>query len=205
MKGLLYFLAGLAIGAGASYLYCKSVYERQIEEDRDSIKESFKNLYENHGDIFHDEEKKEESKSFDPSNETVEQKEAIFARRKEDIRDYTKKITELGYATISDEDLETEKESYRPPYIISDEDFGEESYQTIGITYYSDGILADDHDDVMEDVANTVGQGALDYLNNSSETAVYVRNERLGVDYEVLYDHRKYSDIYSIKSHQEED
>lgn len=205
MKELLYFAGGVAIGAAISYLYCKRVYDAQIKEDRDSIKESFENLYKNHGEYIHHEEDTQEEPTQD---ETPAQVAAKFARHKDSISKYLNKTQELGYSgtsEVSDEDLQKAKEQFKPPYIISEEDFGEDDRQCIGVFYYSDGILAEDNDDVIEDIANTVGQSALDYLNNSDEFNVYVRNERLGVDYEVMYDVRKYADIAAIKNRQKED
>lgn len=82
------------------------------------------------------------------------------------------------------------------PYVISPDEFGQdESYETISLTYYADGVLADDDDEMVEDVENLVGFDSLNHFGEYEDDSVFVRNDRLKCDYEILLDHRKYTDV----------
>ena len=82
------------------------------------------------------------------------------------------------------------------PYVISPDEFSEnEDYETESLTYYSDGILADDRDNII-DIDMVVGRESLNHFGEYEDDSVFVRNEELKTDYEILLDTRRYSDIY---------
>ena len=44
------------------------------------------------------------------------------------------------------------------PYVISPEEFGDfDEYTKLSLTYYSDGVLADENDEIVDDIDETVG------------------------------------------------
>ena len=81
------------------------------------------------------------------------------------------------------------------PYVITPEEFDEEGYETISLTYYADGVLTDEQDFPIEDVEDTVGNDALNSFGEYEDDSVYVRDDDKGIDYEILLDVRKYSDL----------
>ena len=82
------------------------------------------------------------------------------------------------------------------PYTISPEDFGEEDgYDTETLTYYDDGILADDQDNLIESVDKMVGLESLAKFGEYEDDVVYVRNEQYKCDYEILIDLRRWEDV----------
>lgn len=82
------------------------------------------------------------------------------------------------------------------PYVIAPEEFGEmDDYETVSLTYYSDGVLTDDFDNEIEDVEGMVGEDSLDHFGEYEDDSVFVRNDRYKTDYEILLDLRKYSDV----------
>ena len=96
-----------------------------------------------------------------------------------------------------DEDME-----YDDPYVISPDDFDEnDSYDRIGLTYYSDGTVVDDCDEVLDDDEIDVQIGR-DWINSFGEygddDVIHVRNEQSKTDYEIVRDPRKYSEAYPI-------
>ena len=92
------------------------------------------------------------------------------------------------------------------PYDISPDEFGEfDDYEKISLTYYKDQILADDGDEPIEDIDEVVGSESLNCFGEYEDDAVFVRNDRLKCDYEILLDHRKYSDVVQRKPYQMED
>ena len=87
-------------------------------------------------------------------------------------------------------------------YIIAPEEFGEfEDYEKISLTYYSDDILADENDDPVDEFEDIVGEDFPDHFGEYEDDSVFIRNDRLKSDYEILYDSRKYSDVVKLQPH----
>ena len=91
------------------------------------------------------------------------------------------------------------KEEDKPaPYVISPDEFGGvEEYEKISLSYYADGILADDDDEVMENADEIVGLDSLTHFGEYEDDSVFVRNDVMKCDYEILLDHRNYKDVAS--------
>lgn len=88
------------------------------------------------------------------------------------------------------------------PYIIRPEEFGEDNdYETVSLTYYDDGVLTDEYDEILEDedVEEQVGKESLKHFGEYEDDSVFVRNDALQTDYEILLDHRKYYDVNPSK------
>ncbi len=91
------------------------------------------------------------------------------------------------------------------PHIITPEEFGEiEDYDTISLTLYSDGVVADDADKPIEDVDEVIGKESLDHFGEYEDDSVFVRNDKLKCDYEVLIDERQYAQILEEKPYLKE-
>lgn len=89
----------------------------------------------------------------------------------------------------SDEyDLDLSNQGTDRPYIISNEMFedSELQYNQTTLTYYEgDGVLVDDRDQPLT-IKPTLGEGTLKFGNASGDVnLVYIRNEKLEVDFEV--------------------
>lgn len=202
------FLIGAAAGAGGSWYYFKRKYERIAQEEIDSVKERFSNSI--HVVVKDGDKKEEAPKEQKPAYET-----------KPDIMDYAKRLSTEGYrkdySNLSNEDEDEDdketappppQESYtgaktnyaKDPYVISPDEFGEyDDYSKISLTYYADNMIADDNDEPLEDVEGTIGWESLMRFGEYEDDALHVRNERLKVDYEILKDLRKYSDVLEDK------
>lgn len=85
------------------------------------------------------------------------------------------------------------------PYVISPEEFGiyDEEYERISLTYFSDGILADDANNELskEEIEDLVGLDSITHFGEHEDDAVHVRNDRLKTDYEILRDLRTYEEV----------
>ena len=91
------------------------------------------------------------------------------------------------------------------PYVISPEEFGEfEDYERISLSYYADQVLADEDDEKVDDADNVVGLESLTHFGEFEDDSVFVRNDRLKCDYEILLDQRTYSDVMKQRPHQME-
>jgi hypothetical protein len=83
------------------------------------------------------------------------------------------------------------------PEVITPAEFGEFGYPTSSLTYYADGVLEDEYFDVIpyEDIDNMIGLESLTHFGEFEDDSVFVRNDRLETDFEILRDPRNYSDV----------
>ena len=92
------------------------------------------------------------------------------------------------------------------PYVISPEEFGEfEEYEKISLTYYADQVLTDENNEEVDDVEEIVGEESLTHFGEYEDDSVFVRNDRLKCDYEILLDQRNYSDVTKTMPHRVEE
>ena len=83
------------------------------------------------------------------------------------------------------------------PYLITVDEFMEdrEEFDKQAVTYFEgDDSLCDDRDMLIEDIERNIGRDNLEYFGRYSRDSniVYVRNERISVDFEIAYDPRTY-------------
>ena len=92
------------------------------------------------------------------------------------------------------------------PYVITAESFTDEhpDFEKLSLAYYDDDdTLADEQEEVITDVYELIGDEALTRFGDGSEDPdiVFVRNERLGVDYEIARLFRSYAEaIMGLKA-----
>lgn len=92
-------------------------------------------------------------------------------------------------------DDEEEDEEVPEPYVIEWEDYDENGYATETLYYFDDGVLTDSISGTKLDIDETIGKNSVQQLLDSGEDYIYVRNDWLGIDYEVLRDRRNYSEV----------
>lgn len=187
------FIFGAAVGSVVTWAYTKKKYERIAQEEIDSVKEVFARREKSEVEVVN--EKEPQTKETDDA----------------DYDDYKKEVEDSGYTTYpggrseftvpDDED----KEYFVQAYVISPDEFGEnDDYEKFSLTYYADQVLADDNDDIIEDIEATVSYEALSHFGEYEDDSVFVRNDIRKCDYEILLDHRKYSDVVKTKPHSTE-
>ncbi len=107
-------------------------------------------------------------------------------------------IEECAYTHKKGEEADTLKSH---PYVISPDEFGEnDTYDQISLTLYSDGILTDDDNNIVEDVDDTVGIESLNHFGEYEADSVFVRNDLRKADFEILLDTRAFTDVYQQRS-----
>lgn len=174
------FTIGAAIGATTAWYITKKRYEQIAQEEIDSVKDTFSKLYKREEDDVTSEE------TSDDSDE--EEDEGLS------VMEYAVKLRQEGY-TNTDVGRQN-KPVADAPYVIPPESFDElEGYSVRSLTYYSDNVLADDDDRIVEDVEALVGSDSLNHFGEYEDDSVFVRNDRLKCDFEILYDNRKYADV----------
>lgn len=174
------FLFGAAIGSVVTWYCVKDKYAQYANEEIESVKE-----------MFSARNAKKEEKNPIPDNS---------GKDGESIAAYAKKLAEEGYTNYSNaETIPEDKPVVKKPYVIPPEEFGEAGYDRISFTLYADKVLADDGDMPVEDVEGTVGIDSLSHFGEYEDDSVFVRNDRLKVDYEILLSQRTYAEVVESK------
>ena len=191
-KGIAFlaFIAGAGVGSVCTWQLLKRKYEQIAQEEIDSVKAVFA-------------EKKPETVIRKEENENLDKDNKIKAdqaKLKPDLINYAAKLAEEGYTNYASATNKNEKEEkvnmVEKPYIISPEEFGDfDEYTKLSLTYYSDEVLADENDEIVDDIDETVGADFADHFGEYEDDSVFVRNDRLKCDYEILRDNRSYSDV----------
>lgn len=199
-KGLYFmmFIAGAAVSSAVTWYCVKKKYEKIAQEEIDSVKVVFAQKE----GVSQVEESKAEEKMAAGVRQTAKQ-----AKEKPDIIKYASFIQKysgnINKEKVMNDDIsnqEGEEEDImkdKEPYVIAPEEFGEfEDYEKISLTYYADGVLADDGDEIVDDVEETVGD-ALWHFGEYEDDSVFVRCDEQKCDYEILLDQRNFSDVIS--------
>lgn len=183
-REFLSFVIGLAIGVVSSALYFRGKTQEEVDEVRS----------------FYLSKVGENEATENTEAETVEEKVfREFNATKPEIRDYINTLRERKYVDYSktaepDDSSAKVPDVIADPYVISIDDFGqEEGYDTITLTAYSDGTIANYADDELEDPESTIGEDILSKFGD--EDVVYIRNDRLKADFEVVRDNRTYVEV----------
>ena len=181
MKGLLIFAAGLAVGAVTGALVIKNKVLADAKAEVEEVRAYYRSKQQERG-VKEVEETKEEVK------ETEETKEETVKFDRNTYINYNKMARE--YQTSKDSTFADD------PYIIDPEEFGENpEYDTMTLTYFADGVLVDDVDDLVDEPDVVVGLENLKVLGDYGASSVYIRNDIYRTDYEVIKDDWNYSDI----------
>ena len=181
LSNLFIFTAGAAIGSAVTWKLVKDKYARLAQEEIEAVRE----VYMKHdNDTVNDESVAEEPKAVIP----------------ESVPEFTEQ-ERVDYANIANSyNNNNEKgvpEPVKRPYVISPEMFEEGEYQAVSLTYYADGTVEDDFYDVLSDdeIEKKIGLDFMNHYGEYEEDTVFVRNDEEETDYEIMRDHRNYSDV----------
>lgn len=176
-------LLGGAIGVISVWKHLDAKYKKIADEEIESVKETFSSF--NHVDML-------DHSSIHPDGIA---KESHFP--KPNLSDYMDILSKNGYHANNKVEAKVTKEA---PYVISPDAFGEmDDYSRISLTYYADGVLADEDDEIIDDIDISVGKESLKHFGDYEDDSVFVRNDTRKCDYEILLDLRKYSDVLKQK------
>lgn len=197
------FFAGAAVGGATVWYITKERYAQLAEEEINSVKEAY----------AHREQKKEKvdevmQRYRGEGEDTDEPKTPVVTAKlaeKESISEYAKRVQNgapMEYSkTVVPPKAETREEPVQSensgdvPYVISPDEFDElDGYTPISLTYFADGVLADEYGVIVDNMEEIVGDG-LNHFGEYEEDAVYVRNDAKRCDYEILKDERKYAEF----------
>lgn len=203
ITNVLMFAAGAAIGSAVTWKLVKTRYERIVQEEIESVKTAFTDMM----TVRQDE--TEETEESDESDPKAQQKQTridwseLEDLEEEDDEEYEPNEEDMAEYKQLTANYNNEKggvdNMVRDPYVIAPYDFGElDGYHTIELTYYADDILEDDSYEIINDVDELIGPKALHTFGEYEDDAVFVRNERLHTDFQILKDYRTYAEARSI-------
>lgn len=205
---LFIFAAGALVGSFAAWRYAKKYYQKIADDEIESMKEWLARRVDEYG-IDDKPEEKTPDENANPASPSA----------KPDLKEYAAMLKDLGYADYTDyarkpeannAPKEAEEEEVEDTsdyiYVIKPEIFGEEDgYEEVSLTHYADGVLTDEQDNPIEDVDGMVGADYADYFGVYEDDSVFVRNELLKTDFEILADQRNFSDLGKNMSYSTED
>lgn len=171
----LIFAAGASIGSVVTWKLLNAKYAQRAEQEIKEVKEYYEGKYESDEETSY--------KKWADENPDL---------AKEEKAEYLELVTNYNGEKGGSESMTVGT----PPYVIPPEEFDmEDDYDTETLTYYTDDVLADDSDNIIEDIENTVGKDFASHFGEFEDDTVFVRNERLKTDYEICKDYRPYSDV----------
>lgn len=194
------FAAGVLTGSLCTWYSTKKYYEKIANDEIESMKEWLARRVE-------EQDEKAEEQSSEPAEKSTS------PSMKPNLMEYAAMVKDLGYTDYSRRTEEPEKEAKEDeevdemdrPYVIEPEEFGECDYEEVSLTHYADGVLTDEQDNPIEDVDSMVGEDYAEHFGEYEDDSVFVRNDRMQTDFEILADQRNYSDLDKNKSYPTED
>lgn len=173
------FVAGAVVGSAVTWKLVKTKYEKIAQQEIDSVIKEFNRMKE--GIEPRIEEELAEEKD-DPDERKVE------------YTNYKSLIRDSGYNYEEEFDEEEDKEMIEP-YVIPPYEFDENGYETVTLYYYACGTLADQFDEIVNDIDELIGEDSLSHFGEYEKDSVHVRNDNLKTDYEILKDRRRFSEV----------
>lgn len=189
------FAVGAAIGSAVTWKVTKTRYERIVQEEIESVKEAFFGMQPSaheQSEEDTDEEDEERPEQLERPHQInwkeLEDLDEEYDPDDDDLNEYEKLVNkytnEKGGAT----------EVAKEPYVISPYDFNENGFRVMELTYYADDILEDEDHEIVTDVDELLGKGSLNTFGEYEDDSVFVRNEKLKIDFQILRDPRTYEE-----------
>lgn len=196
---ILVFLAGAACGSLITWKLVKDKYEKIANEEIEAVREVYMSDKEDKEETPKEELSEDED---DPDGDPELQK---YIKQKEDFDEYRALLNRNLYVADSLEhskkgadmiDEYIDKYLEAKPYVIAPSDVDDEvDYEYEELSYYEDGVLANDWLEVIHEIEEYIGYESLKFFGEHEPDVVYVRNDKMKKDFKVTYEHAKYSDV----------
>ena len=207
---VLMFAAGAAIGSLVTWKVVKTKYEQIVQEEIESVKKVFaETLVDIHtqedGNIEEDDEERPTAPAGQICWDELEDlDEEEYEADEADLNEYERLTNYYTNEKGGPENMVND--TAKQPYVIAPYDFGElDGYHTFELTYYADDILEDEDYNIVPNADELLGPKALTTFGEYEEDAVFVRNEGLRSDFQILKDYRTYAEARSIGPNQVDD
>lgn len=185
LNNVIAFAMGACIGALVTWKIVDKKYKQIAQDEIEAMSEYYRKKKESA--VAEDEEAyiESESERCEELREGVLIGGAIDIPVPQEYKDLASQYSETEVNPMDDR-----------PYVIPPEAYGElDGYECVSLNYYTDGVVADDFDEIVSDVDDIIGEDSLTHFGEYEDDAVFVRNDRLRCDYEILRDTRKFSEL----------
>ena len=208
LLNILVFTVGAAVGSAVTWKLVKNKYEQIANEEIASVKEEYADLLGRMKTKLQEDRNCENSTDAgnniytdDYDQAEYDELASIYRSSDEDEEDEDEEDeedSEEGGKWDLDED---EVPYMNAPYVITPDDFSSSppGYNAQPLNYFADGVLADDWGVVL-DLDETIGEDSVEHFGEYVDDVVYVRDERLEIDYEVTRDPRTYKESLNRNS-----
>lgn len=205
-------VASFAVGGAAAWFYQKRQYEDLIQNEIDQFKADYAARMKPLVEARANEEAKTISESIIAreaySPPVVDTGDGVEVTA-EDIKDAIESnVFNSDYPDIPEWDQEAEEDSRRngKPFILSKHEYyeGVLGFTQMHLTFYEeDDVLADEEDQLVPDVEETVGQDNLQKFGYGSgdPRILYIRNETKQIDFEITRDKGSYASAMGFIQH----
>lgn len=194
------FVIGAAAGSAVTWWFTKKHYERITDQEIADMREYY-------------------GVRYGEATEAVDEDDDEYIVREEDlpeqpvagdIRKLAKMTQDLGYTdyakptatAVSSTEDKSEPEPGRFEVISPEEYDTMEGFDTEELTYYADGVMTDENDEIM-DADEIVGMDPAEHFGEYEDDSVHIRDHKMKIDYEILRDPRTYSDAWSVNNPRE--
>lgn len=196
IKESIIFVVGAAAGAASTYFILKERFEQQANQEVEEAKAYYKELYST-GAVINTENAEELP---EPIEEKVVKVDPMKRKEEKEEPDYNDIIDKLNYNKYSTDvpDSEGARRPAKKPYQISMDDYNVDTTQVKKIIscFEEDGICMDnDTKEILENVAKDIGMDNIELIGMNGEDEIYVRNEQLGIDYNIVSEPGSYEDF----------
>lgn len=202
LVGVGVFFSGCVVGAVVGQQLLKKRYADIAESEIDSMRAYF--------------ERASVRKQPDPDNEIIEQeldfrhipiasvRSSLDNNKYEQAKKNYNLVSQIEDEPVPDVLVEAVIQDVidqSEPYLIDDIQYAEECdhFAKIGLVYYLDDVLCDENEEMLDDIAHTIGQHAYDLLTRHPVN-MWVRNESMSVDYEIIVMNGTFNDITEEES-----
>lgn len=190
--GVIGFVLGAAAGSLVTWKLIEKKYMDMADEEIQSVKEMYARKRCVDADKSEDTPVSNKVRTFneDELRRVVELVTPYMESPVDDKPDYTaySQAKQTETKDTDETDIPSEK-----PYIISPDEFDEIGYTICELTYYSGNrVLVDEDGEPIENPERTVGTDFSNHFGEYEDDAVFVRNDRLMSDYQILLDRGAY-------------
>lgn len=218
MKKYLYFIVGATVGSLVTWKLVEKKYRDLAEEEINSVKELYKEKIAEKSEFNKqkvDEIKDDiQKKEVEKNNRELERiiKSSNYATGTDLTEEETESVQveniigERGEGNDPKGDIEDDDDDDysvpievgptlpAPPYVITEDEFGEFGNEEQTLVFYSDSVLADEDDDIITDPESVIGD-ALNEFNDPMIERVFVRDEAREIDYIILRSEKTFSEV----------
>lgn len=205
LKHLIIFITGGAIGAVVTYkIVSQKDYDKK-EQEIAEIRSFYNNEFKAQILKLKEAENAKNEAKIDENSEKIAENEPKYV---ENVKNIVKKHiepvisnmrnSENGFENVMNEPEPKKKISADKSIISSTEFVDDEDYEKVTLYYFEDDDLFTDTDyNIRDNGIDIVGRENLDQVGLYEDDVLYVRNDSLYTDFEVIFQHNAYGEMFN--------